>query len=1023
MNMSFALSHSLPHSAAAVSIPSTIPTIARTYPTFGLTSTFQGPSRSASSSCLSPVTSSLWVFFQPTRCRRTAEHTSFNAEKGIRSWRHGSTSTRVFPHSATNPRSCSHLRQSWRFQSGYSPAVSHLISPHEPPLANSPPVVIPDKDEVKLGSKLNLVTPNSDTTRESTELSAQSQTRTKPRSRLRPSKAAISLTPDAVSRLRSLLNGPTPQFIRIGVRNKGCAGMSYHLDYVQNPGRFDEVVEQDGVKVLIDSKALFSIIGSEMDWKEDRLSSNSLIWGQSQFDEAVDKATSELRLGEEDIALNLEICDQIRSKSVPPKDAVRALKRRLNHKNPNVQLLTLGLIDVCVKNGGDHFLNEVASKEFMDNLASILKMKDLNFEVKNKILKLIQNWSIAFEGKYTLGYVGQVYKDLKSSGFQFPPKDLTVANSAMIDTSTAPEWIDSDVCLKCRDPFTFINRKHHCRNCGGVYDHRCSSKSMSLPHFGITQEVRVCDSCHTKLNKNSRDKERPQSVDFSRNASHSRQESISRKRRSVRDFSDADLQRAIQLSLQDASGSSSRPSRLEASEPPLYNRKTRPNNRTDEEDDAELQAAIQASLREAALRPSAPLTSPADEYNGHTYRNESLYNEERYNNKTPTPSTHPPLPSLPNHDLNPSESDAILMFSQTVHDARSQGNTDISRIPNVHELYNQASSLRPKLALNLDETGRKEEMLSEMHEKLSEAVKLYDNILTEQLSRPTWRSFTVPRSYGYAQQPQWPATRVISPVQSQVYVPAAPPPIPVMSTRPIIMQQPQHAYPTSPPPVTQTSGTAYYGQEPQQNQPYQQPISPVSTLPPHLNSLQPSGHSNSSTQEQWSQPNSESYQLIHGASGTVPPQTYSQAQHYVSSTYNPISSTSPSSMSQSQQQIYSPVPEQPRTQEYPPPIVQQHQQPSPPLPTLSRHNTLSQALSPTPFVPITGQTAAPSPNTIPYHNTSVSQPQVQQPYNIPSEYPSFPTAPTSNPISMSLYSPPNSGFEQPEQKEVLLIDL
>jgi iron-sulfur cluster assembly 1 len=40
---------------------------------------------------------------------------------------------------------------------------------------------------------------------------------------------------------------------------------------VDKPGKFDEVVEQDGVKVLIDSKALFSIIGSEMDWHEDEL--------------------------------------------------------------------------------------------------------------------------------------------------------------------------------------------------------------------------------------------------------------------------------------------------------------------------------------------------------------------------------------------------------------------------------------------------------------------------------------------------------------------------------------------------------------------------------------------------------------------------------------------------------------------------------------------------------------------------------------------------------------------------------
>jgi len=56
------------------------------------------------------------------------------------------------------------------------------------------------------------------------------------------------------------------------VRNRGCSGLAYNLEYVDKPGAFDETVEQDGVKVLIDSKALFSIIGSEMDWVEDKLS-------------------------------------------------------------------------------------------------------------------------------------------------------------------------------------------------------------------------------------------------------------------------------------------------------------------------------------------------------------------------------------------------------------------------------------------------------------------------------------------------------------------------------------------------------------------------------------------------------------------------------------------------------------------------------------------------------------------------------------------------------------------------------
>lgn len=56
------------------------------------------------------------------------------------------------------------------------------------------------------------------------------------------------------------------------MKNRGCSGLAYNLEYVEKPGKFDEVVVQDGVQVLIDSKALFSIIGSEMDWVEDKLS-------------------------------------------------------------------------------------------------------------------------------------------------------------------------------------------------------------------------------------------------------------------------------------------------------------------------------------------------------------------------------------------------------------------------------------------------------------------------------------------------------------------------------------------------------------------------------------------------------------------------------------------------------------------------------------------------------------------------------------------------------------------------------
>jgi iron-sulfur cluster assembly accessory protein len=105
-----------------------------------------------------------------------------------------------------------------------------------------------------------------------TEQEAQKPKPSPPKRKFRPRKAAMKLTSPAVEQLRDLLNQPEPKIIKVGVRNRGCSGLAYHLEYVDKPGAFDEEVEQDGVKVLIDSKALFSIIGSEMDWVEDKLS-------------------------------------------------------------------------------------------------------------------------------------------------------------------------------------------------------------------------------------------------------------------------------------------------------------------------------------------------------------------------------------------------------------------------------------------------------------------------------------------------------------------------------------------------------------------------------------------------------------------------------------------------------------------------------------------------------------------------------------------------------------------------------
>ncbi|OIQ94558.1 iron-binding protein IscA [mine drainage metagenome] len=85
--------------------------------------------------------------------------------------------------------------------------------------------------------------------------------------------APITLTAAAARQITSLLErrGKPSAGIRIGVRSKGCSGLSYSLEYADDLSALDEVVRQHGVTVLIDPKAGMFIFGTEMDYVEDKL--------------------------------------------------------------------------------------------------------------------------------------------------------------------------------------------------------------------------------------------------------------------------------------------------------------------------------------------------------------------------------------------------------------------------------------------------------------------------------------------------------------------------------------------------------------------------------------------------------------------------------------------------------------------------------------------------------------------------------------------------------------------------------
>jgi len=109
------------------------------------------------------------------------------------------------------------------------------------------------------------------------------QTTTRPR---RPRPKAVSLTDAAAERVREIMaNADKPAVgIRVGVKNGGCAGQEYTFAYAESIEPLDEVVEDKGVTILIDPKAVLFLIGSEIDYETTKLASKFVFRNPNQTD-------------------------------------------------------------------------------------------------------------------------------------------------------------------------------------------------------------------------------------------------------------------------------------------------------------------------------------------------------------------------------------------------------------------------------------------------------------------------------------------------------------------------------------------------------------------------------------------------------------------------------------------------------------------------------------------------------------------------------------------------------------------
>jgi iron-sulfur cluster assembly protein len=106
-----------------------------------------------------------------------------------------------------------------------------------------------------------------------------------PRAR-RPRAQVVSLTERAAERVREIMDGAEKPYagLRVGVKNGGCAGMEYTLEYAEAAGALDEVIEDKGVRILVEPKAVLFLLGSQIDYETTKLASKFVFRNPNQTD-------------------------------------------------------------------------------------------------------------------------------------------------------------------------------------------------------------------------------------------------------------------------------------------------------------------------------------------------------------------------------------------------------------------------------------------------------------------------------------------------------------------------------------------------------------------------------------------------------------------------------------------------------------------------------------------------------------------------------------------------------------------
>eukprot|EP00127_Corallochytrium_limacisporum_P001849 Clim_evm4s88 gene=Clim_evmTU4s88 len=152
--------------------------------------------------------------------------------------------------------------------------------------------------------------------------------------------------------------------------------------------------------------------------------------------QAVDRATKENML-HEDWGLIMDVCDTVNREAQGPQHAIKACRKRLKSQIATQQLLTLSVMEACVKNCGPRFHHALGTKDMMNDLASIAERKtQAPEEVRDRVLGLLQDWHDSLKGQPGCEMIADTYRLLRVNNVIFPQRSETAAEQR--DSTVAP---------------------------------------------------------------------------------------------------------------------------------------------------------------------------------------------------------------------------------------------------------------------------------------------------------------------------------------------------------------------------------------------------------------------------------------------------------------------------------------------------------------------------------------------------------------------------------------------------------